>query len=297
MIIFLLNKNQFFTMFEYIPLAVALLGSSIAAAWDLKTTEIPDVIPHVMIAFAIIFYAAQSYLTWSYWPLLNSSIAGLGLLGLGFVMYFTGQWGGGDAKILAAVGFLIPTYSTPTMMPFAISYLMNVFIVGAGYMIVYALAIATMNKKVLWKFFDSIKASKNVFLLGSVALFAALLAGNYYIMRFLGLAFSIEAAFSNSLFPLAATIVLFVMWKFAKSVEDFGFKKKIRASQLKVGDVLFDSKIWDGITEKQLKKIRASGKKDIWIKEGVRFAPAFPLALLFTLYLGDGFLFFLKFFV
>jgi len=284
-------------MLEYIPLAVALLGSSLAAAWDLKTTEIPDVIPHAMIAFAIIFYAAQSYLAWSYVPLLNSSIVGLGLLGLGFVMYFTGQWGGGDAKILASVGFLLPTYSSPTMMPFAISYLMNVFIVGAAYMILYAVAIAMKNKKIIWKFLDSMKASKKVFLLGSLTLLAALFAANYFIMDFIGLPLTMETFFSNSLFPLAATVALFVMWKFAKSVEDFGFKRKIPVSKLKVGDVLFDSKVWDGITEKQLKKIRASGKKDIWIKEGVRFAPAFPLALLFTIYLGDGFLFFLKFFV
>ena len=58
-----------------------------------------------------------------------------------------------------------------------------------------------------------------------------------------------------------------------------------------------DYKIWEGITEKELKKIKKSGKKFIWIKEGVRFAPAFPLALLFTILVGDGILLSIQFLV
>jgi len=283
-------------MLEYLPLAVALGGSSLAAAWDLKTTEIPDNIPHAMIAIAIIFYAAQSYLAGSYWPLLNSLMVGLGLLALGFVMYFTGQWGGGDAKILAAVGFLVPTFQTQSFfLPFAASYLVNVFLVGAAYMIVYAIAVAVINKKIMAEFFRGMKASKNVFLFGSVALFAALLAANFFMLKSFGFSLSAAEIVSNSIFPLAATVALFVMWKFAKIVEDVGFKKKIKVSQLKVGDVLLESKVWDGVTEKQLKKIKSSGKKYVVIKEGVRFAPAFPLALLFTLYFGDAFLLLIKF--
>jgi Flp pilus assembly protein protease CpaA len=283
-------------MFEYLPFAVALGGSSLAAAWDLKTTEIPDNIPHAMIVIAIIFYAAQSYLAGSYWPLLNSLMVGLGLLALGFVMYFTGQWGGGDAKILAAVGFLVPTFHTQNIfLPFAVSYLANVFLVGAAYMIIYALAIALMNRKIITEFFKSMKASKNVFLFGSVILFATLIAANFFILKFLDLSFSLAALLSNSVLPLVATIALFTMWKFAKIVEDVGFKKKVKVSQLKLGDVLSESKVWDGITAKEIKKIRSSGKKYVWVKEGVRFAPAFPLALLFTLYFGDAFLLLMKF--
>jgi hypothetical protein len=47
-------------------------------------------------------------------------------------------------------------------------------------------------------------------------------------------------------------------------------------------------RIWEGITEKELEKIKKSGRKYIYIKEGVRFAPTFPLALIFTLWFGDG---------
>jgi prepilin signal peptidase PulO-like enzyme (type II secretory pathway) len=80
---------------------------------------------------------------------------------------------------------------------------------------------------------------------------------------------------------------MFLLWKFVKVVEEVGFKKKIPVSQVRIGDVPLDFKVWEGVTEKDLAKIKKSGKKYIWIKEGVRFAPAFPLALLFTIFYGD----------
>ncbi|MEM7825783.1 MAG: hypothetical protein QW412_02915, partial [Candidatus Aenigmatarchaeota archaeon] len=94
--------------------------------------------------------------------------------------------------------------------------------------------------------------------------------------------------------PLVFIVSIFLIWKFTKSVEEVGFKKKIPVSKLRVGDVLAESKIWEGITQRDLMKIKKSGKKFVVIKEGVRFAPAFSLALLFTVYLGDVFLFFFK---
>jgi len=100
----------------------------------------------------------------------------------------------------------------------------------------------------------------------------------------------------NSLFPLIAILALFVIWKFTKSVEEVGFKKRIPVSKLKVGDVLLESKKWEGITKKELKKIKRS-RKYVTVKEGVRFAPSFVLALLFTLYFGDGLLIFMNFLI
>src|SRR3990172_11178014 len=110
-------------VFQLLSLATAFVGSSIAAAWDLKTTEIPDQIPHAMIAIAIVVYAVQSLVEINFWPILLSLIAGGTLLGLGFLMYKSGQWGGGDAKILGAIGFLLPqpVGFAQTFLPFPVS--------------------------------------------------------------------------------------------------------------------------------------------------------------------------------
>jgi len=280
-------------MFSLIPLIVAFAGSIYAALWDLKTTEIPDEIPHAMIVFALLFYGIQSIIESNYWIFLNSLIYGGVIFALGFIMYYAGQWGGGDAKILAAIIFLLPVASTT--LPFPLTYLLNVFIVGAGYMILYSFVLALMNRKIFSAFFVDVKKQKAVLALGSIALFATFAIINYSILVLLSYPVNYLSLFRNSLIPLFAAIGLFVIWRFAKAVEDVGFKKKISLSKLKVGDVLIDSKIWEGITEKQLKKIKKSGKKFVWIKEGVRFAPTFPLALLFTLLYGDFLFLILRF--
>lgn len=285
-------------VFEVILLSTAFIGSTLSAIYDLKTTEIPDKIPYAMIAVGLLLFGIQSYLTWSYWPIVKSLAVGLSLLGFGFLMYYFGQWGGGDAKVLSAMGFLLPelseTFTKSSLLPFSLSYTVNVFLVGAAYMIIYAFIVALTHRKVFIKFLDDMKASSKVLSIGSVALFITFLSINWFLMNYFQLTFDMEFVLKNSLLPLAATIGLFVIWKFSKAVEKVGFKKRIRVSKLKVGDVLNKSKLWEGITKKDLRKIKRSRRKYIVIKEGVRFAPSFPLALIFTLYFGDGLLLFAR---
>ena len=285
-------------VYQIVALATAFVGSSIAAIWDLKTTEIPDQIPYIMMAVALVAYGVQAYAESNYWIILNSLIAGLSFLGFGFLMYYFGQWGGGDAKLLSAIGFLLPTAPSGfsnLLFPFSLSFLFNLFLVGAAYMLVYASILAMMNTKIIERFISDVKSSSNIFVLGSMPLFLIFVILNLLISNFLSIRINAEFLINNSVLPLIATIFIFVIWKFAKAVEEVGFKKKIPIQKLRVGDVPEYFKLWEGITNKELKKIKSSGKKIIWIKEGIRFGGAFPLALLFTLYFGDGILLFLNF--
>ncbi|MBI4010352.1 MAG: prepilin peptidase [Candidatus Aenigmarchaeota archaeon] len=284
--------------YQTIVLSTAFLGSTISAIWDLKTTEIPDQIPYIMIAVALITYGIQSYAESNYWIVLNSLIVGLSLLGFGFLMYYLGQWGGGDAKLLSALGFLLPAAPSgfaSLLGSFPLSLLFNLFLVGSVYMLAYALVLAGMNKKIIERFVSDVKSSSNIFLAGSAVLFIMFVFLNLFISNLFSVQSSAGFLIANSVFPLLATISIFLIWKFAKAVEDVGFRKKIPISKLKIGDVILESKLWEGITEKELNTIKRSGKRFVWVKEGVRFAPAFPLALLFTLYFGDGILLFMKF--
>lgn len=286
---------------EFISLFVAFVGSSIAALFDLKTTEIPDEIPDVMIAVGLIFAGVQAYQQWDAWPFLNSAIAGLGLLGFGFIMYHFGQWGGGDAKLLAGIGFLIPKlpggFIPESFLPFPLVFLFNLFLVGAVYMLVYAFVFALMNKKIIFEFKKGMKSISKHLILFSIALFVIFVFFNFYLSRAFYTPITPVELLENSFLPLIGTIALFVVWKFAKVVEEVGFKKKIPVSKLRVGDVLLESKVWEGITEKELNKIKKSGKRHVVIKEGVRFGPSFPLALLFTLFFGNGLLLLMNFLI
>jgi len=283
---------------DYVPLATVLIGTTIASIWDLKTTEVPDQLPYVMIVIALLFYGYQSIAEWNFWPILNSLIYGLSFLGFGAFMYYIGQWGGADAWILSAVGFLLPVAPqgfTPTILPFSVSYLINLFIIGSVYMLLYAFIFALRNKAVLSGFVSDLKASTNVLVIGSIGLLILFYVTGLSITKIFYGAADLTRAFYISLYPLLSVGVLYVVWRFAKSVETYGFRKKVLVSKLKVGDMLLQERRLIGVTEEEIKKLKRSQKRVIWIKTGVRFAPAFVLALVVTLYFGDGILFFIRF--
>lgn len=279
---------------DYIPLATAFIGTIIAAVWDLKTTEVPDQLPYIMIAIALLFYGYQSIAEWNLWPILNSLIYGLVFLGFGAFMYYIGQWGGADALILSAVGFLLPvapTGFTSTILPFPVSYFINMFIVGAMYMMLYALVLALRNRTILSGFVADLKASVNILAVGFIGLFILFYAAGLNISKIFYGSADFTRAFYMSLYPLFSVVVVYVVWRFAKSVELHGFRKRVSISKLKVGDMLLSEKKLTGVTKEQIKALKKSGKMHVDIKSGVPFAVAFPLALLVTLFYGDLILF------
>jgi len=277
-------------VFQYIPLATAFIGTTIAAIWDLKTTEVPDQLPYIMIAVALLFYGYQSFIEWSFWPILNSVIYGLVFLGFGAFMYYIGQWGGADALILSAVGFLLPVAPqgfTQNILPFPVSYFINTFIVGAVYMLLYTFVFALRDRKILSGFVTDLKASVNVMVIGAVGLFILFYVAGLNINKIFYGSVDFTRAFYMSLYPLFSVVVLYIVWRFAKSVELHGFRKRVPISKLKVGDMLLSEKKLIGVTEEQIKALKNSNKTHVNIKLGVPFAVAFPIALLVTLFYGD----------
>ncbi len=278
-------------MIEFVLILVAMIGSLISGVIDLKTTEIPDQIPYAMMVIGILGNAINSMLVGSYWPVLMSFIVGLGFLGVGFLFYYLGQWGGGDAKLLSGIGFLLPTlsakYSAKLLLPFPLAFFFNLFLVGALYMIGYALVLSFINRKIWQVFFHDIKANaKMLFILNVLITVGLLLFGLIVLRNFISM--SLIQMIRAEIVIVLAIFGLFLIWRFTKTVEDLGFKKKIPTSKLREGDILLESKLWEGLTLEQVKKVKSSSKKHVWIKEGVRFGLAFPLALLFTLLVGDG---------
>jgi hypothetical protein len=276
-------------MFEGISIATALVGTFLASAWDLKTTEVPDAIPYTMIGIGLGLATVQSFIYWNFSLLIECLFSGFLLLAFGALMYFLGQWGGADALILAGVGFLLPNISHPRLLfPFPFSYLLNVFLIGAVYMIFYAIVFSLLNRRVILSFIKEIKTNKLIISLGFFGLFIFFAVINYLIHFFFNFPIKHSLIFKNSIILLIITLGVYFLLKFVKTVDEVGFKKRIPISKLKVGDVLAEEKLWRGISEKEIEKIRKSGKKFVIVKEGVRFAPAFFLALIFTLLYGDG---------
>jgi Flp pilus assembly protein protease CpaA len=125
-------------MFELVLISIALIGTGFAGYWDLKTTNVPDLLIIGMIIVAIILHATQGFMIGDFTNLINAFRYGGLFLLFGLIMYFTGQWGGGDGETLVAIGFLIPTATfVKTLLPFSLSYFVNMLLVGIVYSLIY----------------------------------------------------------------------------------------------------------------------------------------------------------------
>ena len=80
----------------WIPLVIV----ATAAIYDLRSREIPDWLPAALLLWAIVCVAA-GWVAIGWWELL----AGLGLgLAIGLPLFALGGFGGGDVKLVAALG-------------------------------------------------------------------------------------------------------------------------------------------------------------------------------------------------
>ena len=85
---------------DIIIFAVCLAAMIIASIHDIKTREVPDWLNYSLIFSGFSIRLIYSLITSDWWFLLYG-IAGFAvLLGIGLIMFYAGQWGGGDSKMV-----------------------------------------------------------------------------------------------------------------------------------------------------------------------------------------------------
>ncbi len=261
-------------MFDIILLALVL--TALAGLWDLRTTEVPDELLAIMVISGISYWLISASITGGFYPLFVSLAIGTVLLALGLMLYKKGQWGGADAWILAAVGYMIPLYGGAL---FIVPYIMNFFIVSAIYMIAYSVALGMKNPYVFRIFAGDMKKNRRVLLIPFV--FLAFFLFLNHVTASLG--------YAARAFPVVEMFVLLLFltafWRYGRAIERHVFRKRIPASRLRAGDVLEDMN-WVGLTQRQV-AVMKSKRKYVTIKEGVRFVPVFFFSLVVTLLWGN----------
>src|SRR3989338_3905140 len=192
--IFLILRNMAFfyavlsmpMLIVYIAVLVFLVIASIS---DLKTREVPDWLNYGSIGIGIGFNLIFSlvYLDYSY---IIRSLIGLGVtFVLAYLLFYTGQWGGGDSKALMGMGALLGldwNFYKLDSMPFIFSFLINILIAGAAYGLLWTVFLAIKNRKKFAKEVKSILNIKNVKRMRIVLLALALiaLAASFFRMQF-----------------------------------------------------------------------------------------------------------------
>jgi len=285
----------------------AILGGLFATISDLKTLEVPDFLNYFLVLFGLGGHLIVSIMTWNYWPFALSLIVAGILFAVANVMYYTGQWGGGDAKLLIGFGALLPifpaallNYVSPVIAPwpFIFTLWVNIFVFGAIFGLIATVYLALKHRQ---KFAKEVKRLYQRFKLGIMILLVLVVVPTVLLV--------FNSVFFNlAIFLWCSAAGVSLLFLFAKAVENSAMHKFIAPSELTLGDWVKDIKIKDkviykkereGLTEKSMKKlirIEAEGKlKKVLIKEGIPFVPSFLAGLLVSLFYGDiVFMFFLR---
>ena len=146
---------------DILLLLTGLIALTIAAYNDIKTTEIPDWLSFSLIFTGIAIRLMHSSI-YSKWDYFAYGLLGLALMSvLGNIMYYSRQWGGGDAKIAMGLGVIFGT--TPSFLdtgiPFLLVIFINIIFFGALYGLAWSVYLALKHKAKLKK--ELAMSSKN----------------------------------------------------------------------------------------------------------------------------------------
>ncbi len=271
-------------MLGWLLLLIGIIGFGLAGYLDLKTTEFPDWLPYSMITSAIGLRLIFTYLSGDTSIIINSLIVGCVFLGLGLLLYFTKQWGDGDAWLLGALGFLFPEptgFSPRVYFSFPIDTLFNFFFIGFLYILIYSIVLGIKSKDISKEFIKNLKKDYK----GMLVLFAIIMTFSVVMSVYMLIALKTNIYIIQPLLFLPFLYLLMVVFlRYGRFIEKKLFRKRIHVKYLRVGDVLADDR-WRGLTEDDVRRLKRKGGY-VWIKEGVRFAAVFLPTLIISLLYG-----------
>lgn len=265
---------------------------------DLRTREVPDWLNYGLIFSGFGIAIIRSLIGEDYSFILESTIGFAFFWGLGALMYYTGQWGGGDSKMVMGLGALIglPLPNEWIHIPFMIEFTIFAVLAGAVYGLVWSSVLAIKHRKRFYREFKnfnkSLKKIKMLMLVFGVAIL---------ILSFF-LPLSLKITILTSLILILLSVYMF---GFVKTVEKVCMIKYIPVEKLTEGDwiaedVMIDDKVITGpkdlgIEKAKIKQLLAYKKKSkidkVLIKEGIPFVPSFLMAYALTFYIDLGFWF------
>jgi Flp pilus assembly protein protease CpaA len=268
-------------MMEVIFLIVlGLIWIVFAVVQDLRNREIANWLNFSLVIFALgfrFFYClfSDTNFRFFYFGLIGFAIFFI----LGNMLYYGKVFAGGDAKLMMALGAILPlTGSLNGNLKLFFSFFFIFLIAGAVYGFIFSMVLAIKNYKAFKKDFSK-KFSNNrkIFYLALGFCFILIIA----------------SFFINSLIYLAALIFVSPYLYFsAKAIDEVCMIKEISAIKLTEGDWLykgvrvgnkFIKSSWDGLTKEDISLLRKKDRK-VLIRQGIPFSPVFLIGYAVWLY-------------
>ncbi len=255
--------------------AVAFSALFVASVWDLKTTEVPDPIPLFGIVAGVGLHAAYAYLNSAPEALYWSLGVGIAFSIYGWTVYYLGMWGGADALSMGVLGFAAPFGLSGISLIYPVNLFLNLMIAGFIYTLGFACYKAYREKDVLRKTYELVLDQEKR--IGAEILAAGIFAA---LLQFV--------ARSGWLY-FAALLLMIFLYRFLKVIEEEALIERVKVEDLEGGEVPVKGQgLGDRVKGLKKEEIAEIAEDEIEIKSGVRFVPAFPVALVMTDVLGIG---------
>ena len=275
-------------MLTIIIYTIAFIVLVYAAISDIKTREVPDWLSYTTITtgFTLNLIFSVYFLNYTY---ILDSLLGFGVaFSIACLMFYSGQWGGGDSKLLMGLGALIglPIAFEFTTLPILI---INIFIVGSFYGLVWSVVIGLANLKKIIPFMKKHLAAKKA------------QSARNMLFVFVIVSFLIFAVLNSqlSLFVLLLSVIsysIFYIWLFVLGIEKCVMQVYISPKKLTEGDWIAEDVMVKGqyicgpkdlgIEQDQINLLIQNGVKKVLVKNGIPFIPGFLLAFIVTLAAG-----------
>ncbi len=270
-------------------IVTGIAATFLASLEDLRTREVPNWLSYATAIVALFIGIVYSLTSMSFTPVLQV-VAGL-VAGdiLGRVLYYTGQWGGGDAKLLRAMGGLFGLQLQ--LVPLFLVFVLNLFLAGAVFGVVWSVVLAVRHwERFSESFVETVQTEPFRTLRRVViAVSFVLLVGIYFAERpfrlFMGLMVLIWFA-------------MLYLWAFVKSVEASSMFDQVPVKELVPGDWVAEDVEADGeviyeegdlgVSPEKIEEI-AAVRDAVRVKRGVPFVPSFFIAFVATVAWGNWF--------
>ena len=270
-------------MYEIIFLSIlAGIWIAFASIHDLKKRIVPNWVSFSLIIFALGFRFFYSLFELNSFMFFYQGLIGLAIFYiLGNALYYGRMFAGGDAKLMMALGTILPfTEDIRTNLEIFTLFLIVFLFTGAIYGIAWSIYLSLKHFKELSKEFNKqFNHNKRRIILFSIISIALMIYGFVFEQLFLYL------GILTFLFPY--------LYLYAKAIDNSCLVKNISTRNLEEGDWLFkDLKVgkntikssWHGLNKKQIKAIQKKFKT-IRIREGIPFVPVFFFSFSILIYI------------
>lgn len=299
-------------IYNFIAIILSFAVMIAGSITDFKKREVADFVNFGLFFSAIALRLLYSIFMWDYWILLEGLAGFTVFFLLGLALFYSGQWGGGDSKMIIGLGVLFglplnPITTLGVLNSLLVAFIINSFIAGSFYGLGWSAFLAIKDKKKFmrqWNKINSKKCFKNFQIISIFLILLFIISGYFYssLMYFIALL-------------IFSFLVLIYLFNFAKSVEkcqmfqDMKVKANSKNSKLDKLTLLTEGE-WIakdvkykgeyicgpkdlGITKEQINKLRKLGIEKVPVKVGIPFVPSFLLGMIITMFFGNLLTYFL----